>query len=455
MDTKKRLSRRSILASGLTAGAGLLLPFARVLASPDAALAQHTGDGAPGDSIGTDLLIIGAGPFGLALAAYAQEQGIRHVVVGAPMGFWKTNMPQGMFLRSTCDWSLDPLDVHSIDAYLKKIRRSCTEVEPLSRNFYLDYAGWFQDEKDIRTLDVTVASLDTDEGELVAVTDRGERIRSRFVVLAIGFGSFAHVPAELAPLFPRERYDHTCHLVDFGPLEDQRLLIIGGRQSAFEWAALMRESGVRRVDLCYRHDTPSFTPSDWSWVNALVARMGDDPGWYRRLSENERQQVNERFWTEGRLKLEPWLADRIDHPNVKLHPRTEVTGAHASDSGIRVALNSGETLIVDHVVLATGYEVNLARVPFLASGLLSNLGVREGFPVLDQHFQTNVPGLYVTSLAATRDFGAFLGFTVSVRAQAKIIGRHIAGNLQQARAPHSRFGTTRAVTGSRSVSERH
>jgi pyruvate/2-oxoglutarate dehydrogenase complex dihydrolipoamide dehydrogenase (E3) component len=174
--------------------------------------------------------------------------------------------------------------------------------------------------------------------------------------------------------------------------------------------------------------------------------MADDPGWYRRLSANERQRLNERFWTEGRLKLEPWLADRIDHPNVKLHPRTDVTGEHAGNSGIRVALSSGETLIIDHVVFATGYEVNLARVPFLADGLLSNLEMRDGFPMLDEHFQTNVPGLYVTSLAATRDFGAFLGFTVSVRAQAKIIGRHIAGHLQQARAPHSRFGTRFATT---------
>ena len=46
--------------------------------------------------------------------------------------------------------------------------------------------------------------------------------------------------------------------------------------------------------------------------------------------------------------------------------------------------------------------------------------------MLDEHFQTSVPGLYITSLAATRDFGSFLAFTVSVRAQAKIIGRDIA-----------------------------
>jgi hypothetical protein len=52
--------------------------------------------------------------------------------------------------------------------------------------------------------------------------------------------------------------------------------------------------------------------------------------------------------------------------------------------------------------------------------------VRDGFPVLDEHFETSIPGLYVTSLAATRDFGSFLAFTVSVRAQAKVIARDLA-----------------------------
>jgi len=37
----------------------------------------------------TDLLIIGAGPFGLSLAAYAAHLGIEHAIVGEPMAFWK------------------------------------------------------------------------------------------------------------------------------------------------------------------------------------------------------------------------------------------------------------------------------------------------------------------------------------------------------------------------------
>ena len=445
MATTPGLSRRSVLVSGLAAGAGLLLPAARAFGLAAGADDRSGPGGQPGKDTSTDLLIIGAGPFGLALAAYAQEQGIRHTVVGVPMGFWKGNMPEGMLLRSTCDWSLDPLAVHSIDAYLKKIGRTCSDVEPLSRNFYLDYTGWFQHEKDLRSLQTTVSSLNTDGTDLVAVTESGERIRSRFVVMATGFGSFTNVPLELASLFPRDQYDHTCDLVDFDKLKDKRVLILGGRQSAFEWAALMRESGVGAVDLCYRHDTPSFTTSDWSWVNALVGRMADDPGWYRRLGPDEKQQLNERFWAEGRLKLEPWLARRIDYPNVRLHPHTEVRGADADSSGIVVSLDNGDVLTVDHVVFATGYEVDLARVPFLAKGLLSRLDTQDGFPLLDAHFQTSVPGLYITSLPATRDFGAFLGFTVSVRAQAKIIGRHITEEYRAAVAFHSPYRTAAAL----------
>ena len=58
----------------------------------------------------TDLLIIGAGPYGLAMAAYARHLGINHVVVGKPMDFWKVNMPAGMYLRTGSDVQIAPLE---------------------------------------------------------------------------------------------------------------------------------------------------------------------------------------------------------------------------------------------------------------------------------------------------------------------------------------------------------
>lgn len=421
MDRRSRFSRRKILVSGLAAAGGLLLPgmAARGFAEIPGQRAE----------VSTDLLIVGAGPFGLALSAYAQHHGIRHQVVGVPMGFWRDNMPEGMLLRSTCDWSLDPLGVHSIDAYLETLGKPCREVEPLSRNFYLDYADWFQREKALSSANEVVVSLESDSDGLVALTDDGSRIRSRAVVLALGFANFAHVPAELAPMFPAGRQHHTCNLVDFAALEGRRVLIIGGRQSAFEWTALIREAGAESIDVCYRHDTPLFETSDWNWVNAIVDNLSDDPGWYRRLSPSEKEQLNRRFWEEGRLKLEPWLAGRVDHPNVRLHPRTNVRGTNVTDTGIALQLDNEESFTVDEVIFATGYRVDLGRVPFLSDQLLSRLQMQDGFPVLGLDFQTNVPGLYLTSLAATRDFGAFLAFTVSVRAQANIIGRSIRQNL--------------------------
>jgi cation diffusion facilitator CzcD-associated flavoprotein CzcO len=376
----------------------------------------------------TDLLIIGAGPFGLALAAAAQEAGIGHVVVGTPMGFWREHMPEGMLLRSTCDWSLDPLGIHSIDTYLQDRGRVCREIEPLSRGFYLEYARWFQEQKGIRSEETVIRSLTTDGSDLVAIADDGRRFRSRRTVVAIGFRDFAHVPAGLEAMLPRERRDHTCDLVDFAPLAGRRVLIVGGRQSAFEWAALIREAGADSIDLSYRHDTPAFTTSDWRWVLPLIDRIADDPAWYRRLGADEKQQINDRFWGEGRLKLEPWLAPRIDHPNVRLHPRTELRGVDPTDSGLKVRLDNGKTLTVDHVVLATGYKVDMARVPML-EGLRSALELQDGFPVLDAGFQTSVPGLHVTSLAATRDFGSFMAFTLSARAQASIVIRDAARTL--------------------------
>ena len=78
----------------------------------------------------TTLLIIGAGPFGLSMAAYARHHNIEHTVVGKPMEFWGSNMPKGMFLRSDCDWHLDPLDVHTIEKYLQTRNLTPADVEP-------------------------------------------------------------------------------------------------------------------------------------------------------------------------------------------------------------------------------------------------------------------------------------------------------------------------------------
>jgi len=371
----------------------------------------------------TALLIVGAGPFGLAMAAYAQHLGIEHTIVGEPMGAWKSNMPRAMILRSHLDWHLDPLETHTLERYLAVRGLDRDSVEPLSRDFYLGYADWFQQEKGIHPVRERVVRLDAKGDGFVATLSDGEAISADKVVLAIGFANFAHIPADLAALLPPEHYSHTCHLVEFEPLRDKRCLIIGGRQSAFEWAALLAEHGAAAVHVCHRHPTPLFQDSEWGWINSAVERFVDEPGWYRNLTGQEKQQVHDMF-AEAKIKLEPWLWLRIDKDNVRLWPDTRLAGCAETTQGVKVSLTNGRDLTVDHVVLATGYRVDMQQVPFIATGNLSTrLQLDGGYPTLDSQLQTNIPGLFITSLPACQDFGPFFAFTVAVKASAKVIGK--------------------------------
>ena len=377
----------------------------------------------------TDLLIIGAGPFGLAVAAQAAHDRIEHLIVGKAMEFWRQNMPKGMFLRSASDWHLDPINVHTIEAFLGTQGKTPTDVEPLSLDFYLSYAEWFQQQKQINPLPIYIDKLDSADAQFVARTVNGDVIHARRVVLAPGFKHFAHAPENLIALLPSDRFQHTSEFVDFSAAKDKRYLIIGGRQSAYEWAALLLEAGASAIHLSHRHPSPAFAEADWSWVNRMVDNIADDPSWFRRLSQAEKDEVSHRLWAEGRLKLEPWLAPRLATERVRVWPRTQLNSCSQTQNGeLQAVLSNGETLAIDQIVLATGYKVDIARLPILSGSLLSRLETRNGFPVLDDHFETSVPNFFITSMPATQDFGPFFGFTIAVRTSAKLI-------CQRLRAP--------------------
>ncbi len=376
----------------------------------------------------TRLLVIGAGPFGLSLGAYADHLGIDNRIHGLPMSFWRQHMPDGMLLRSACDWHLDATGRDTIEAYLDTLGLTPPDVEPLTLPFYLSYVEWFQQRRGLRPDPRLVVALDRDQhGFRARLEDRTTLVADN-VVVALGFRHFQHVPDDLAAVLPEGRYQHTCEQVDLVGSAGRRVLVVGGRQSAFEWAALLHEAGAASVDVCHRHPSPAFAASDWSWVTPLMDGMVDDPGWYRRLSTGQKDDVGHRLWAEGRLKVEPWLEDRLTGRSVRIRPFTRVVACEQLPGGdLEVRLDDGSRLQVDDIVLATGYRPDVTRIPLLVAGnVLPALETRNGLAVLDESFQTSVPGLFMTSMLAVQDFGPFFAFTGAVRTSTRLIGDALA-----------------------------
>ena len=226
------------------------------------------------------LLVVGAGPYGLATAAHAKRRGIEPLVAGEPMAFWRRNMPERMLLRSGTDWHLDAAGVDTFEAFLIRQGIEPAELSPVPLQTFLDYAGWFAERAGIRPRRTLVTRLERAPGGFAAGLEDGASVTAAAVVAAPGIASFPVIPDWLPASLPDDRWSHTCSLVSFERLEDARLLIVGGRQSAFELAAL--------------------------------------------LAEAEREAIGRRLWAEGRLKLESSLTPQLPEGVVHGRPLTSV-----------------------------------------------------------------------------------------------------------------------------------
>ncbi len=372
----------------------------------------------------TDVLVVGAGPYGLGIAAYAKSLGLDPLLVGRPMAFWREEMPHGMFLRSSWDWHYDPNNVYTIEAWLHETGRSKESIDPFPLADYLEFATWFEVVTGLAPVDLAIQRIDRrPDDRYDAVFEDGSIVTAANVVLALGFAHFAYVPEELQLVLPAENVEHTVDYVDFSDAPGKRYAIVGGRQSAYEWAALLHEAGAASVDVIHRHRTPRFAPADWSWTSPVVERIATHPQWFRELDDAQKRKVAFRLWIEGRSKLEPWLAPRIAHASVRSRPGRTIAGSEVGPGGeIALTLDDGDRLAVDKVVLATGYRTDIQNVPMLAAGnLLDQIEVVNGAPVLDASFQMSTPGLFATSMMATRDFGPLFAFTVAVRASSRVV----------------------------------
>ena len=380
--------------------------------------------------VNCDLLVIGAGPYGVATAAYAKSRGLDVIVCGKFMEFWKRSMPDGLLLRSDEKWHLDAEQIHTFKEFIKEAGYTKEQIEPVPVSVFLEYADWFRDRKKLEIRDCYVTGLSGSAGAFKAKTDSGHAISAKRVVVAPGYRCFRKLPDDIVKLLPAGSFKHTSDHKNFEELKGKRCLIIGGRQSAYESAALIAELPAEKVFMSHRHKIPKFIPSDWSVLEEMAENTSNEPAWWRRLGPSAREQFVDRAVEAGRLRLEPWLWPRVEEGNVEIFEETVLESASRSERGIRVRLSSGKEFEVDYFILATGYEVDVRKLPFLSAALGDRLKTEEGSPHLDEGMQASVSGLYFVGMIAARQFSLVFGFTRGCPIAARIVVDDVCSSLE-------------------------
>lgn len=382
-----------------------------------------------------DITIVGAGPYGLAAGAHlAKIKGLQVRAFGEPMEFWKTYMPAGMFLRSP--WSAssisDPSKNLSIDGF-NATQKSKVPV-PIPLDTFVQYGLWFRQQA-LPGLETRKIDHVQRDGSAFRVTAAdGESWNSARVVIAAGLGSFARRPEVFAKL-PPQFVTHCSDQRDVERFRGKNIVIIGAGQSALESAALVHEAGGK-VEVLIRHES-----IHWLGWRARMQKLGPiakllyaptdiGPAGVSRIVAKPNsvkyfpRSIQNRF---RKRSLRPagarWLIDRTK--DVTLSTSRYVTSAEVQGNAVHLRLNDNTTRVVDHVLLGTGYSVDVSRYPFLSPEIVAALRITDGFPHLKAGLESTVPGLHFLGAPAAWSFGPLMYFVAGTEFAAQELARGI------------------------------
>ncbi|PRW62328.1 FAD-dependent oxidoreductase [Actinopolyspora mortivallis] len=403
-----------------------------------------------------DVAVVGAGPYGLSLAAHLRAAGVSHRQFGVPLNLWRTAMPRGMYLKSqgfACSLS-DPHASHTLETFCRETGRVYAHIGvPVSLDTFLEYGTWFERNHapDVEQVLVDRLRRTGDRYEL-ELTD-GRTASARNVVVATGVEHFVRMPDVLAEL-PAHLSSHASAHVDLGVFRDREVAVLGAGQSALETAALLRESGAsvrivaRRGRIAWNGLPPAEERSLRSRLREPEAGLGtgwatwfysEHPELFRFLPPATRVRL-------ARTALGPagawWLRDRVDGKIPMLLQR-EVEWADPTGDRVRLGLRRGSetsTLSVDHVISATGYRPDLGRLSFLSPELRAGVSTLDRTPRVGSDYQSSVPGLFFVGPAVAPSFGPVMRF---------VYGAHHASRAVTARISPARERRAFAVPGTR------
>src|SRR5271155_2318269 len=126
--------------------------------------------------------IIGAGPYGLSIAAHFRRRGIPFRIFGRPMDSWLNHMPKGMMLKSDGFASniYDPGSQFTLKHFCAERRIEDADMGiPVRLATFGEYGLAFRDRMVLELEDKLVSSIERLAGGFLVRLDDGEEVKTR------------------------------------------------------------------------------------------------------------------------------------------------------------------------------------------------------------------------------------------------------------------------------------
>lgn len=401
----------------------------------------------------SEVVVVGAGPYGLSISTHLRGRGIDHLVAGRPMDTWRTHMPADMYLKSEpfgSDMSC-PQRGYDLDGYCRA--EGVTGIErgvPLSLERFLHYSDWYTRQLVPDVSDVTVTEIKAVNGGFQVAFADAETVTARNVVVATGVLPHHYIPAELSGL-PAEFLSHTADHRTFEQFRGRRVAIVGAGSSALETAALLHEAGGEATLVVRSPDFPVW--GDRAMPLNAITRLRDNKlceGWkcplwnsptaFRRLPQSMRIE-------KARTVLGPlgawWLRPRVEGV-IEILGQTHVRQAEATAGSVKLLLGgpSRSSLEVDHVIAGTGFRIDLARLTYLPEELRKRIATLGGYPILNRAGESTVPGLYFAGAPAAFGLGPSMRFIAGTHNLAGHLTRSVTRRANGNNSGHAASGST-------------
>jgi cation diffusion facilitator CzcD-associated flavoprotein CzcO len=397
-----------------------------------------------------DVAIIGAGPYGLSLASHLQATDVNFRIFGKPMHAWRNHMPPGMYLKSDGD-SLDlrdPGEAFTIHRFHDEHKMPFSSAQVVSRETFISYGLEFQARNVTVPEPHDVVSVEHDgEGYLLKLSNQ-ELVRTKRVVLAVGVYNFRYLPPVIANL-PPEFCTHSANYGSVEHLRGKKVAIVGAGASAIDLAVALAQHDVdttvvsRRAELRFQTppDAPQLTILSKVWgriYRILMPGSGIGEGWvlkfyadaphvFRLLPAKLRSYLlrvtlgpASTFVTKDILASQntPILLSHAPIASAVVNGKVHLTVENRKDKSTRV-------LEVDHVIGATGYQVDIEKLPFLAASIRTQIRTHESAPELSQSFESTCRGIYFVGPATAMSFGPVMRFVFGAGFTMKRITKHL------------------------------